>query len=102
MSTAPSFRRTGRDIIGKGGRKSFPGGRKSSLEIKGHRSSENTETQSEPAEQPVRRSQHSGNARQGGVHDKSLVFQEANTGKAMGEEQRGILFALGGSVVLTG
>ena len=34
MSTAPSFKRMGRNIIGKGGRKRFPGGRKWSLEIK--------------------------------------------------------------------
>lgn len=52
MSTAPAFRRTARDIVGKGGRKSFPAGRKSSLDVKGHRSHESAETQSEAAEQP--------------------------------------------------
>jgi len=54
MSRGPSFKRMGRNIIGKGGRKSFPGGRKQSLEIKGHSSSENTETQRELAEQRMR------------------------------------------------
>lgn len=54
MSTAPWFKRMVRNIIGKGGRKRFPGGRKESLEIEGHSSSENTETQIKLAELSIR------------------------------------------------
>ena len=56
-----------RNIIGKGGRKRFPGGRKESLEIEGHSSSENTETQIKLAELSIRGSQDLRNTKQVGL-----------------------------------